>query len=199
VRRQPFGGWKRSSIGPGAKTGGPGDVLRLVRWRPPAPLPTHDSYDEWWQRQFGAEVDASALRAERNVLRYRPLRKAICRIGPATTSAEVLLLRRASDVTGVRLEVSAPRETSSEGAVPEDEETLAARLGTSGAERLRILAPCGDALLAAAHAASITVDPTPVTGHGRVELPRWLREQAISVTMHRHGRVPAEGGTLGLP
>jgi hypothetical protein len=30
-----------------------------------------------------------------------------------------------------------------------------------------------------------------VTGHGRVELPRWLREQALSLTQHRHGRVAA--------
>src|SRR5204863_429849 len=34
VRRQPFGGWKHSSVGPGAKTGGPNDVLRFVRCSP---------------------------------------------------------------------------------------------------------------------------------------------------------------------
>ena len=32
VRRQPFGGWKHSSVGPGAKTGGPNDILRFVRF-----------------------------------------------------------------------------------------------------------------------------------------------------------------------
>jgi aryl-alcohol dehydrogenase (NADP+) len=38
VRRQPFGGWKGSSFGPGAKAGGPNYVLQLARWyqdRPP--------------------------------------------------------------------------------------------------------------------------------------------------------------------
>lgn len=33
VRRQPFGGWKRSSVGPGAKAGGPNYVATLCRWR----------------------------------------------------------------------------------------------------------------------------------------------------------------------
>jgi RHH-type transcriptional regulator, proline utilization regulon repressor / proline dehydrogenase / delta 1-pyrroline-5-carboxylate dehydrogenase len=33
VRRQPFGGWKASSVGPGAKAGGPNYVLQLARWR----------------------------------------------------------------------------------------------------------------------------------------------------------------------
>ena len=37
VRRQPFGGWKRSVIGPGAKAGGPNYVAQLGRWRA-----THD-------------------------------------------------------------------------------------------------------------------------------------------------------------
>jgi RHH-type proline utilization regulon transcriptional repressor/proline dehydrogenase/delta 1-pyrroline-5-carboxylate dehydrogenase len=39
VGRQPFGGWKASSVGPGAKAGGPNYVLQLARWRQAA-LPT---------------------------------------------------------------------------------------------------------------------------------------------------------------
>jgi RHH-type proline utilization regulon transcriptional repressor/proline dehydrogenase/delta 1-pyrroline-5-carboxylate dehydrogenase len=34
VGRQPFGGWKASSVGPGAKAGGPNYVLQLGHWRP---------------------------------------------------------------------------------------------------------------------------------------------------------------------
>jgi RHH-type transcriptional regulator, proline utilization regulon repressor / proline dehydrogenase / delta 1-pyrroline-5-carboxylate dehydrogenase len=37
VGRQPFGGWKASSVGPGAKAGGPNYVLQLARWREIAP------------------------------------------------------------------------------------------------------------------------------------------------------------------
>ncbi len=34
VRRQPFGGWKASSVGPGAKAGGPNYVAQLGEWVP---------------------------------------------------------------------------------------------------------------------------------------------------------------------
>ena len=34
VRRQPFGGWKRSSVGAGAKAGGPNYLIGLGSWRP---------------------------------------------------------------------------------------------------------------------------------------------------------------------
>ncbi|MBW8872171.1 MAG: bifunctional proline dehydrogenase/L-glutamate gamma-semialdehyde dehydrogenase, partial [Leifsonia sp.] len=36
VRRQPFGGWKRSSVGAGAKAGGPNYLLGLGTWVPEA-------------------------------------------------------------------------------------------------------------------------------------------------------------------
>ena len=34
VQRQPFGGWKRSSVGGGAKAGGPNHLIGLGSWRP---------------------------------------------------------------------------------------------------------------------------------------------------------------------
>ncbi|SFI47917.1 MULTISPECIES: proline dehydrogenase family protein [Microbacterium] len=36
VQRQPFGGWKRSSVGPGTKAGGPNYLIGLGAWRPSA-------------------------------------------------------------------------------------------------------------------------------------------------------------------
>ncbi|WP_396640985.1 proline dehydrogenase family protein [Microbacterium sp.] len=36
VRRQPFGGWKRSSVGAGTKAGGPNYLVGLGSWRPSA-------------------------------------------------------------------------------------------------------------------------------------------------------------------
>lgn len=36
VQRQPFGGWKRSSVGAGAKAGGPNYLVGLGSWRPSA-------------------------------------------------------------------------------------------------------------------------------------------------------------------
>jgi RHH-type proline utilization regulon transcriptional repressor/proline dehydrogenase/delta 1-pyrroline-5-carboxylate dehydrogenase len=42
VRRQPFGGWKRSSVGTGAKAGGPNYLLTLGSWLPVETAPTSD-------------------------------------------------------------------------------------------------------------------------------------------------------------
>ena len=38
VQRQPFGGWKKSSVGPGAKAGGPNYVAQMGVWRERAEL-----------------------------------------------------------------------------------------------------------------------------------------------------------------
>jgi RHH-type proline utilization regulon transcriptional repressor/proline dehydrogenase/delta 1-pyrroline-5-carboxylate dehydrogenase len=42
VRRQPFGGWKRSSVGTGAKAGGPNYLMTLGSWSAVATEPTED-------------------------------------------------------------------------------------------------------------------------------------------------------------
>jgi RHH-type proline utilization regulon transcriptional repressor/proline dehydrogenase/delta 1-pyrroline-5-carboxylate dehydrogenase len=42
VRRQPFGGWKRSAVGPGAKAGGPNYVASLGSWRALEREPVND-------------------------------------------------------------------------------------------------------------------------------------------------------------
>jgi RHH-type transcriptional regulator, proline utilization regulon repressor / proline dehydrogenase / delta 1-pyrroline-5-carboxylate dehydrogenase len=181
VRRQPFGGWKRSSIGRGAKSGGPDDVLRFTtfsRRTPAQPGEADTSYRKWWADLFARSIDRSGLRSESNVLRYRPVRRVLVRAGPDTPEADVASVRAAAAVAGVPVEVF------------EDDAGLVRRLGDSGAERLRLLAPCDDSVRAACHRAGVAIDETAVTHHGRVELSCWLREQAISHTLHRHGRVP---------
>jgi RHH-type proline utilization regulon transcriptional repressor/proline dehydrogenase/delta 1-pyrroline-5-carboxylate dehydrogenase len=54
VGRQPFGGWKASSVGPGAKAGGPNYVLQLGRWRQVTP-PVAD--DEILPERMAAMLD----------------------------------------------------------------------------------------------------------------------------------------------
>jgi RHH-type transcriptional regulator, proline utilization regulon repressor / proline dehydrogenase / delta 1-pyrroline-5-carboxylate dehydrogenase len=100
VRRQPFGGWKRSSVGAGTKAGGPNYLVGLTDWvtRPStasavagpsaasllaaarsAGLGNLDMISRAlrsdalaWESEFGTARDVSGLEAERNVLRYRP-------------------------------------------------------------------------------------------------------------------------------
>jgi RHH-type proline utilization regulon transcriptional repressor/proline dehydrogenase/delta 1-pyrroline-5-carboxylate dehydrogenase len=174
VRRQPFGGWKHSSVGPGAKTGGPHDVLRFVRFS---------------DARLGGRFDLSALAprddaglaAEANVLGYRPLGKVIVRPDPATTSAERSTLERAARASSVAIEFAGTDDVA--------DAQLAQGIATSGADRLRALGPISDALARACHEAGVVVDDTAVTSSSFVELARWHREQAVSRTMHRHGRV----------
>jgi RHH-type proline utilization regulon transcriptional repressor/proline dehydrogenase/delta 1-pyrroline-5-carboxylate dehydrogenase len=181
VRRQPFGGWKRSSVGRrSAKTGGPDDIFRFTTFRSRLrPSAGAGSYRHSWDETFGVSLDRSGLRAESNVLRYRPVSRVMVRIGPDTPREDVASVRAAAGVAGVPVDVV------------ETDDDAQRRLRASRPDRLRLLAPCAESVRATCHEADIAIDDTPVTHHGRVELPCWLREQAISRTMHRHGRVPS--------
>ncbi len=101
VRRQPFGGWKRSAIGPGAKVGGPNYLLALSDWSDapdtvpvvqddiadqlgkavPAVLEADDAdwlvnavaHDATAMQPYIGQRDISNLQVEMNLLRYRPV------------------------------------------------------------------------------------------------------------------------------
>jgi len=102
VRRQPFGGWKRSSVGAGTKAGGPNYLVGLADWTSapatvtaPVTGPVRELIDlvspdlgpeqrdflsravgsdaAAWQSEFGIARDVSGLRVEHNVLRYVPV------------------------------------------------------------------------------------------------------------------------------
>ena len=189
VRRQPFGGWKRSSVGSGAKAGGPNYVARLGTW---CPVDTGLDDDAWlaaarasdetaWRNEFGVEHDPSALFCESNVLRYRPLPAVALRAEADAAPRDVARVRAAARRCNVALvESHAPEETSAQ---------LAARLGSLGVRRVRVVGTCSDELRAAANEAGVHLADDPVTAEGRVELLHYLREQAISRTTHRYGNV----------
>ncbi len=186
VRRQPFGGWKRSSVGAGAKPGGPNAPLTFVRVTSPALDRSRAlaSYREAWRQQFAVERDETGLRAESNIVRYRPLLGVLVRVGAATSPEEIELVRAAAALTGCPITVSSSSD--------ESDDALAARLAALGVERVRALVPLGDELTRACHRADVAIDDAAVTGIGRVDLFRFLREQSLTITRHRHGRVPGE-------
>jgi RHH-type proline utilization regulon transcriptional repressor/proline dehydrogenase/delta 1-pyrroline-5-carboxylate dehydrogenase len=191
VRRQPFGGWKRSAVGPGAKAGGPNYVLSLGRWRQAdGATPPEGSFETWWDRHFALDHDPSGLAAESNVFRYRPLSRVHLRLhgpddlGAAETAAH------AARVAGVAVSFSTRSPAGAFEVV--DDAALAQRLGAMGIDRLRVLGPVADEVRRAAAEAGVELDDQPVTGHGRVELLRWVREQAVSRSTHRYGNIVAE-------
>ncbi len=101
VNRQPFGGWKKSAVGPGAKAGGPNYLLSLTDWLPTASTAVHDlspaaqelieasvrtgetseaidfltrasrSDAAAWESEFATVRDLAGLESERNLFRYR--------------------------------------------------------------------------------------------------------------------------------
>ncbi|MET0851086.1 MAG: aldehyde dehydrogenase family protein [Candidatus Rokuibacteriota bacterium] len=123
VRRQPFGGWKASSVGPGGKAGGPNYVLQLARWTQRT-LPVADEdlspaveellsrclgetaagdaallraaaadYTRAWRTHFGIGHDPSGVLGEDNVFRYRPCRGVAVRVEPAEAGDDLALLQ----------------------------------------------------------------------------------------------------------
>jgi RHH-type proline utilization regulon transcriptional repressor/proline dehydrogenase/delta 1-pyrroline-5-carboxylate dehydrogenase len=59
VRRQPFGGWKRSTVGPGAKAGGPNSLFVLGSWEPIAAEPSGELHLDGLDARVTAIVEAS--------------------------------------------------------------------------------------------------------------------------------------------
>ncbi|HSP30158.1 MAG TPA: hypothetical protein VLN74_16525, partial [Ilumatobacteraceae bacterium] len=105
------------------------------------------------------------------------------RFGPAATDRQRRLAQAAARATGVQLITSEKSD--------EDDSSFAARLAERSVERVRLvgLGTADDELRRACHAVFVAVDDAPPVGAAEIELPRWLREQAVSITAHRHGRV----------
>jgi RHH-type transcriptional regulator, proline utilization regulon repressor / proline dehydrogenase / delta 1-pyrroline-5-carboxylate dehydrogenase len=231
VQRQPFGGWKASNVGPGAKAGGPNYVLQLGTWRQvelptrhadPAPVVAavlerchHFSADAriqvllqasarsyaWaWQQHYRQEHDPNQILGEVNLFRYRPVRGVLVRAEAATAPVLLAQVVLAALTCGVLLTVSLSPDSADWDWLAdldtvrvrvEDEADLIARLGSCDAvyDRLRALGPLSTALRRALNAAGINVVDVPVLANGRLELRYYLREQALSQTVHRYGSV----------
>ena len=185
VERQPFGGWKRSSVGGGAKAGGPGYVAQFARINDPLtavdPSTMTASFRSAWQRHFCAEHDVTGLRAESNVLRYFPVRQVVVRHdGDVTTGLEIL--RIAAAVTGVELIESC--------VAMESDDAFASRIASIRPDRVRLVGTSlSDSARTTLHHADIAIDSAAPVSAPMIELQRWVREQAISRTRHRHGRL----------
>jgi RHH-type proline utilization regulon transcriptional repressor/proline dehydrogenase/delta 1-pyrroline-5-carboxylate dehydrogenase len=183
VQRQPFGGWKRSSMGGAPKSGGPHYVHALLR--PSAGsidvAAATEDYRVAWEQTFATGHDATGLRGESNVLRHVAVGGVVVRTGADTPSGAGDAALAAAKQCGVTV-------TASDVGTESDEQ-LTARLDSLGVSRMRALTAIGDGLAAACHARDIAVDRAPVSADGVLELPHWLREQAISRTMHRYGNV----------
>jgi RHH-type proline utilization regulon transcriptional repressor/proline dehydrogenase/delta 1-pyrroline-5-carboxylate dehydrogenase len=191
VNRQPFGGWKRSSVGPTAKAGGRNYVNCLRRW------PRLSSSDfavsdlsNWW-RDYGSQArDESGLSVEVNFQRYRRhLAPIVVRIDENFGGMEAKVLREIATLTGATISFSSATE-----AIPKIDTTiesvdeLVQRCATFAKVRWlsKEAAPIAELL-----ECGISTDRRPLVQAGDVEGPRWLLEQSVAMTRHRYGNVNA--------
>ena len=231
VRRQPFGGWKASVVGPGAKAGGPNYVLQFGHWRQ-SRLPQHSaepspalrdllarclshvdeaegqerlrasagSYAWAWQSHFSLEHDPSQVRGEANIFRYRHCQPLLLRVEADAEPVAAMQALLAVCATEQPLQISVTPEQQAAWAwldnetemriVVEDAARLAARLASARThDRLRAIGSVHDAVRRAANAAGAAVLDAPPLANGRLELRYYLREQAVSQTMHRYGNL----------
>ncbi len=180
VQRQPFGGWKRSSVGPGAKAGGPNYVAQLGTWS--SDIDRADDFAEQWATHFAIEHDPTDLFCESNIFRYRPSPAVGFRIQPNATEREIELVRKAAATAGVRL-IESDQATESEA-------DFGVRLAHFAIERLRVVGDeVSPEIYSIANAAGIHIANAPVSPVGRIELLHYVREQAISKTLHRFGNL----------
>jgi len=176
VNRQPFGGWKRSSVGGTSKAGGRHYVNALRNWEPIQHLDlAKRSATKWWNEVGSLALDHSGLQVERNYQRYRrPLAPIIVRFDTETSRDETAFAKFISDLTGAGVEFSGSKE--------ETIDQLVAR-ATGKVRWLSHEVPPRAALLAK----GVSLDARPIAQRGDIEAPRWLLEQSVCITYHRYG------------
>ena len=154
-----------------------------------------------WAEEFGTAKDVSALSAERNVFRYRPLPVTI-RLAENQPLTPLLRVAAAGLLAGSALRVStgvelplALRALLTEHGISVTEEDDAAWLAAASSydpavhgPRIRLIGGGASALAdALGGRPDVAVYANPVTEAGRVELLPFLHEQAVSITAHRFG------------
>ena len=219
VQRQPFGGWKRSAVGPGAKAGGPAYVATLGSWSDAPDVAALDD-DVWLERaiaddvrawaHYSTEHDATGLNVEANILRHRRFEGVVIRCSSGAAPHDLSRLIAAARTTGTPVHVSLAPDTGLDvaavttaarrigahvpGVVVESVEGLLARLMGLGQVVVRVLGDSSsgvDQLRATCDELGLRCDEAPVVMSGHIELGRIMREQAVSRTLHRYGRVIA--------
>lgn len=174
VNRQPFGGWKRSSVGATSKAGGPNYLNNLRNWLPMQSLEdAQESSKRWWDERGSKNIDEAGLHVERNYQRYLPYLNGVSVVIDSDTQSDVIeFVNWISELVGTQI-----------------------FWGGDGNE----IQVCGkvrwlskrDAPIVELLERGICLDCRPIAARGDIEAPRWLLEQSVSITNHRYGNIGA--------
>ncbi len=191
VNRQPFGGWRRSSVGATAKAGGANYVATLRNWNQMKHfLPMKEAANKWLKSTGEMAIDHSGLSVEQNIQRYRRFKKGfLVRIESGTSKDELDFLN------WLKVDLRVITRLSSDSLIP----GLANLVVESADEfahhakefdRVRWLSaevPPVNELMKN----GISCDRRPITSRGDIEISRWFLEQSVSITQHRYGNTNA--------
>ncbi len=191
VNRQPFGGWKRSSVGPTSKAGGPNYLNNLRSWNPlTSSIQTIAQSSTWWKEIGCKAIDPAGLSVERNYQRYLPSKKGILvRIDETLSQESLIYIKWVAQESKTSVQFSSPTPIAStpEAAVESIPELLATKFDVDKVRWLSSeIAPTLELLNQ-----GISTDKRPLAARGDVEGPRWLLEQSVSITNHRYGNIGA--------
>ena len=212
VRRQPFGGMKRSAFGGGIKAGGPNYVASFLRFKNATAYDIKDveaNYRQAWNNVFSKEEDVSHIYGEENTFRYLPLKSMALRIADGDELNDALLVMLAANQTKTKLTVSLSDKHH-------QLEVIKAKVATFDGMKLRLeseedfintmstyerVRACSESLSDAVYqkAAELglcIIDSAPLA-EGRIELLHYLKEQSISFEYHRYGSIFEENKCCG--
>lgn len=212
VRRQPFGGMKRSAFGGCIKAGGPNYVASFLRFKNATAYDIKDveaNYRQAWNNVFSKEEDVSHIYGEENTFRYLPLNSMALRIADGDELNDVLLVMLAANQTKTKLTVSLSDKHH-------QLEVIKAKVATFDGMKLRLeseedfintmstyerVRACSESLSDAVYqkAAELglcIIDSAPLA-EGRIELLHYLKEQSISFEYHRYGSIFEENKCCG--
>ena len=191
VNRQPFGGWKQSSVGATAKAGGANYVATLRNWNQMHHfLPMKEAANRWLKSTGNLAIDHSNLDVEKNLQRYRHYKKGfLIRIESGTSKDELDFLSWIKNDLGVTTRLSSDTLISglSNLVVESSQEFIS---HAAAFDRVRWLSseisPVSELMQS-----GISCDRRPITSRGDIEMSRWFLEQSVSITQHRYGNTNA--------
>jgi RHH-type proline utilization regulon transcriptional repressor/proline dehydrogenase/delta 1-pyrroline-5-carboxylate dehydrogenase len=203
VNRQPFGGFKRSSVGSGLKAGGSSYLTQFGTWSNPAAinkltlsafLKAAKASDElaWRQVYSPKELEGGELEVEGNYRRYLPA-NLIVRVGSTATQKDVDRLLLAVKRSGFKVPVSvAPGfigKVSHDSVQVESSGDFEKRIVNEPSLGLRIwqLGSNEGWVRKARTKPDIHIISGEVLVSGGLMGLNLVREQAVSITQHRFG------------
>jgi RHH-type transcriptional regulator, proline utilization regulon repressor / proline dehydrogenase / delta 1-pyrroline-5-carboxylate dehydrogenase len=203
VGRQPFGGFKDSCFGPGAKAGGPDYVRQMTICRASALREQEvleqreGDYERAFDEHFRGVYSGTEAYGEENFVRYLPAPTAVV-LGESAEAVDIrfalkarrlckspypLMILDGPGANRIAHVLGAERVDS----LTLDSDGLVSRAEELGVRRLRVIGKPTTQLLGRLGNSNISALLDPVSDVGRQELLYYLRAQSISYSYHRHG------------